>query len=50
MEVRLMGLPDEVRRVAAQLSEFLDVIDVPDPRPCRGRSRMVRVYVEVRLP
>ena len=47
MKIRLMGLPDEVGPATDVLRELFDVISVSDPRPNRGGSREVRVYLEV---
>ncbi|MER7131331.1 hypothetical protein [Streptosporangium saharense] len=50
MKIRLMGLPDEVTQAAALIEESFDVVEISDPYSCRGSSRQVRVYAEVRLP
>lgn len=50
MDVRLIGPPDEVRRVVAQLTEFYDLADVSRPYPCRGDNRSVRVYLTIHQP
>lgn len=47
VNIRLMGLPDDVDQVVAQLTEVLDVADISRPYPCRGGSRQVRVYLTV---
>jgi hypothetical protein len=49
VKIRLEGLEEECRAVAAQLCSVLDVVSVSDPYANRGASRLVRVYVEVRL-
>ena len=52
MKIRLMGLPGEVDQAITIISaaQALDVVQVDGPYPNRGRSRMVRLYVEVQLP
>jgi hypothetical protein len=49
MKIRLEGAPKECEQAAPRLAEVFDVISVSDPYPNRGRSLLVRVYVEVRL-
>ncbi len=49
MKIRLEGTPQECEQAAPLLGEVLDVVSVSDPYPNRGQSRLVRVYVEVRL-
>jgi len=51
MKIRLMGLPAEIDQAVEALSAtpLLDLIEVTDPYPNRGTSRMVRVYIEARL-
>lgn len=51
MKIRLMGLPDEVETavdVIARLA-MVEVLQVSDPYPNRGDSRMVRVYVDAQF-
>jgi len=43
------GTAEECQRAAPRLAEVFDVVSISDPYPNRGRSRLVRVYVEVRL-
>ena len=52
MKIRITGLPDEVHQAVEALTnaDGLDVIEVSDPYPNRGDSRMVRVYIEAQLP
>lgn len=45
-----MGIRDEVDQVLPALRVAFDVIDESQPYPCRPPSRLVRVYLEVRLP
>lgn len=49
MKIRLEGTPKECEQAAPRLAEVFDVVSVSDPYPNRGRSLLVRVYVEVRL-
>ena len=51
MKIRLMGLPGEVDQAVTVISDAkgLDVVQVDGPYPNRGRSHMVRLYVEVQL-
>ena len=48
LSVRLIGLPDDVAAGIARLRETFEVIEVCSPRPCRGESLRVRVYVTAR--
>ncbi len=43
------GTPAECEQVARRLAEVFTVVAVSSPYPDRGRSALVRVYVEVRL-
>jgi hypothetical protein len=49
VKIRLHGTEDECREVAERLAGMVDVLAVSAPYPDRGQSRLVRVYVEVRL-
>jgi hypothetical protein len=51
MKIRIMGLPAEVAQAVKAFTDAdsLDVIEVSDPYPNRGDSRMVRVYIEAQL-
>lgn len=49
MKMRLHGLPEEVEEAVKRLQGIFAVVSVSDPYPDRGASRLVRVYVEVRL-
>ena len=51
MNIRLMGLPAEIKPVLTQIQDIrtVDVIQVDGPYPNRGRSRMVRIYIEAQL-
>jgi hypothetical protein len=49
VKLRLEGTPQECKQAASRLAEVFDVVSVSDPYPNRGRSLLVRVYVEVRL-
>jgi hypothetical protein len=49
MKPRLEGTSAECEQAACLLAEVLDVVSISGPYPNRGRSRLVRVYVEIRL-
>ncbi len=49
MKLRLEGTLAECEQAAALLARMFDVVSVSDPYANRGRSRLVRVYVEARL-
>ncbi len=49
MKLRLEGTPAECEQAAALLGQTFTVVSVSDAYPNRGRSRLVRVYIEVRL-
>jgi hypothetical protein len=49
VKIRLEGTRQECEQAAPRLAELFDVVSVSDPYPNRGRSLLVRVYVEVRL-
>jgi len=52
MKIRLMGLPGEVGQAVTIIydAKIFTVIQVDGPYSNRGRSHMVRLYVEVQLP
>jgi hypothetical protein len=50
MKIRLHGTADECRQAAQRLGEIFTVLSVSSPYPDRGRSVLVRVYVEAQLP
>lgn len=50
VRVRLMGLPEEVRRIADAMESTDCVIERSEEYPNRGSSRNVRVYLECDLP
>ena len=52
MKIRLMGLPSEVDQAVTIIrdAKIFDVVQVDGPYPNRGRSRLVRIYVEAQLP
>ncbi|WP_181870944.1 hypothetical protein [Sphaerisporangium album] len=50
MKIRITGLPDEVTQAADIIATTFDVIEISAPYPCRGTTRNVRIYAEVRLP
>ena len=51
MKIRITGLPAEVTQAITLLTatEALDLTEVSDPYPNRGRSRLVRVYIDAQL-
>lgn len=49
VKIRLIGLPDEVKAAAERVAEVMNLVDTSEALPCRGNSRQVRVYLEVRL-
>lgn len=50
MKIRLHGLPEECEQAADRLETVLTIVSRSDPYPDRGSSRLVRVYLDVRLP
>ena len=50
MKLRLMGTAAECAAAVVVLREHLDVVEVSEPYPNRGNSRLVRVYVEATAP
>jgi hypothetical protein len=49
VKIRLEGTQEECEQAAPRLAELFDVVSVSDPYPNRGRTLLVRVYVEIRL-
>ncbi len=49
MKLRLHGTPAECQIAARRLAEVFDVGAISGPYPDRGPSRLVRVYLELRL-
>ncbi len=49
VKIRLEGTPEECQQAAPRLAEVFEVVSISDPYPNRGRSRLVRVYLEIRL-
>jgi hypothetical protein len=49
MRLRLHGTPAECQTATRRLTEVFDVVSVSGPYPDRGRSVLVRVYLELRL-
>jgi hypothetical protein len=51
MKIRIMALPADARQAVKAITDAdgLDVIDVSDPRPNHGNSRLVRIYIEAQL-
>ncbi|WP_267594478.1 hypothetical protein [Carbonactinospora thermoautotrophica] len=50
MKIRLEGTPDECQHAANRIRDVFDVLDVSEPYPDRPPSRLVRVYLTVRIP
>ena len=52
MNIRLMGLPSDVDQAVVIIcaAKIFNVVQVDGPYANRGRSRMVRLYLEVQLP
>jgi hypothetical protein len=50
MRLRLHGTPAEITAALPLLRAVLEVVDQSRPYPDRPPSRLVRVYVELRLP
>jgi hypothetical protein len=44
-----MGLPEETRTAVERLAEVFEVVETSPVLACRGDSRQVRLYLEVRL-
>ena len=51
MNIRLMGLPAEIDQAITLIrdAQIFDVVHGDGPYPNRGRSRLVRVYIEAQL-
>ena len=51
MNIRLMGLPADVDQAVTLIrdAKIFDIIQLDGPYPNRGRSRLVRVYIEAQL-
>jgi len=43
------GTAEECQQATPRLAELFDVVSISDPYPNRGQSRLVRVYLEIRL-
>jgi hypothetical protein len=50
LKIRIIGLPDEATQAANLIARIFDVIEISGLIPCRGATRNVRIYAEVRLP
>lgn len=50
MKIRIMGTPRECDDAVKVLRLAFNVLEVSSPRPNRGDSRLVRVYVEASAP
>lgn len=49
MKIRIEGTPQECQQATPRLAEVFDVVSISQPYPNRGQTRLVRVYVEIRL-
>jgi hypothetical protein len=49
VKLRLHGTPAECDQAARRLTEVFDVVSISGRYPDRGRSVLVRVYLELRL-
>jgi hypothetical protein len=49
VKIRIEGTREECQQATPKLAEVFDVVSISDPYPDRGQSRLVRVYVEIRL-
>ncbi len=49
MKIRLVGTLEECLDAQEQLNRVFEIVEISRPYPSRGPSRLVRVYVEVRL-
>lgn len=50
MKIRIMGTPRECDDAVKVLRLAFNVLEVSSPRPNRGDSKLVRVYVETSAP
>jgi hypothetical protein len=49
VKLRVHGTTQECAQVVEVLHQVLDVVSESEPYPDRGRSSLVRVYLEIRL-
>ena len=51
MKIRLTGLPADIESAVAVICALpgFDATDISGPHPNRGRSRLVRMYLDIRL-
>lgn len=49
MKIRLVGTLEECLDAQEQLNKVFEIVEISRPYPSRGPSRLVRVYIEVRL-
>ena len=49
MKIRLTGTLDELRSASALLGETFELLEVSEPYPNRGNSRLYRVYAEAEI-
>jgi hypothetical protein len=49
LKIRLVGTLEECLYAQERLDRAFEIVEISRPYPSRGPSRLVRVYVEVRL-
>jgi hypothetical protein len=49
VKIRLEGTREECQQATPRLAELFEVVSISQPYPNRGRSLLMRVYVEIRL-
>jgi hypothetical protein len=49
VRLRLQGTPEEVEQILGRLIEVFTVVAISPAYPDRPPSRLIRIYVEVRL-
>ncbi|HEY1616482.1 MAG TPA: hypothetical protein VGG25_02630 [Streptosporangiaceae bacterium] len=50
VKIRLVGTKGECEAAAARIAQVLTVLEISEPYPMRGRSALVRVYIDARIP
>jgi hypothetical protein len=49
VKIRLVGTLEECLDAQERLTRVFEIVEISRPYPSRGQSRLVRVYVELRL-
>lgn len=49
MKIRLTGTLDELRSASVLLGEIFELLEVSEPYPNRGNSKLYRVYAEAAI-